>query len=42
MIDPAARGAWRELEAKLRPFIARRVNFPPEHGLRRSTTLAAV
>jgi len=25
MIAPAARGAWRELEAKLRPFIARRV-----------------
>jgi RNA polymerase sigma-70 factor (ECF subfamily) len=25
MIDPAARGAWRVLEAKLRPFIARRV-----------------
>lgn len=25
MIDPSARGAWRELEAKLRPFIARRV-----------------
>ncbi|MFO7180136.1 MAG: sigma-70 family RNA polymerase sigma factor [Pseudomonadota bacterium] len=25
MIDAAARGAWRELEAKLRPFIARRV-----------------
>lgn len=25
MIDPAARGAWRELEAKLRPFIARRL-----------------
>lgn len=25
MIDPAARGAWRDLEAKLRPFIARRV-----------------
>ncbi len=25
MIDPAARGAWRELEAKLRPFVARRV-----------------
>ncbi|HWV39981.1 MAG TPA: hypothetical protein VN033_16040 [Vulgatibacter sp.] len=24
MIEPAARGAWRELEAKLRPFIARR------------------
>lgn len=25
MIDPAARGAWRELEAKLRPFVTRRV-----------------
>lgn len=25
MIQPAARDAWRELEAKLRPFIARRV-----------------
>jgi len=25
MIDSAARGAWRDLEAKLRPFIARRV-----------------
>lgn len=25
MIDPAARGAWRVLEAKLRPFVARRV-----------------
>ena len=25
MIEPAARGAWRDLEAKLRPFIARRV-----------------
>lgn len=25
MIDPAARGAWRELETKLRPFVARRV-----------------
>jgi RNA polymerase sigma-70 factor (ECF subfamily) len=25
MIDPAARGAWRDLAAKLRPFIARRV-----------------
>jgi RNA polymerase sigma-70 factor, ECF subfamily len=25
MIDPAARGAWRDLDAKLRPFIARRV-----------------
>ncbi len=25
MIDPAARGAWRALEAKLRPFVSRRV-----------------
>lgn len=25
MIDPAARGAWRDLEARLRPFVARRV-----------------
>lgn len=25
MIDPAARGAWRELDARLRPFVARRV-----------------
>ncbi len=25
MIDRAARGAWRDLETKLRPFIARRV-----------------
>jgi RNA polymerase sigma-70 factor (ECF subfamily) len=25
MIDPAARGAWRDLEAKLRPFVARRI-----------------
>jgi RNA polymerase sigma-70 factor (ECF subfamily) len=25
MIEAAARGAWRELEAKLRPFVARRV-----------------
>ncbi len=25
VIDPGARGAWRELEAKLRPFVARRV-----------------
>jgi RNA polymerase sigma-70 factor, ECF subfamily len=25
MIDPAARGAWLDLDAKLRPFIARRV-----------------
>lgn len=26
MIDSAARGAWRDLEKKLRPFIARRVH----------------
>ncbi|MBS2017421.1 MAG: RNA polymerase sigma factor SigZ [Deltaproteobacteria bacterium] len=26
MIDASSRGAWRDLEAKLRPFIARRVN----------------
>ena len=25
MIDADARGAWRELEQKLRPFVARRV-----------------
>jgi RNA polymerase sigma-70 factor (ECF subfamily) len=25
MIEPGARGAWRDLESKLRPFIARRV-----------------
>lgn len=25
MIDAAARGAWRDLDAKLRPFVARRV-----------------
>jgi hypothetical protein len=25
MTEPAARGAWRELEAKRRPFVARRV-----------------
>jgi RNA polymerase sigma-70 factor (ECF subfamily) len=25
MIDPAERGTWREIEARLRPFIARRV-----------------
>jgi RNA polymerase sigma-70 factor (ECF subfamily) len=25
VIEPAARGAWRELDAKLRPFVARRV-----------------
>jgi len=28
MIAPAARDAWRELDAKLRPFIARRVRSP--------------
>jgi RNA polymerase sigma-70 factor, ECF subfamily len=26
MIDASARGAWQELEAKLRPFIARRIH----------------
>lgn len=30
MIDPAARGAWRELEDKLRPFVARRVQSPAD------------
>lgn len=25
MIEPTARGAWKELDAKLRPFVARRV-----------------
>ena len=30
MIDPAARGAWRDLEATLRPFIARRVRAPAD------------
>jgi RNA polymerase sigma-70 factor, ECF subfamily len=25
MIEPSARGAWRDLDAKLRPFVARRV-----------------
>lgn len=30
MIDSAARGAWRELEAKLRPFVARRVHTQPD------------
>ena len=25
MISPEARGAWRELESRLRPYIARRV-----------------
>ncbi len=28
MIDTAARGAWKDLDAKLRPFIARRVASP--------------
>lgn len=28
MIDAAARGAWKDLDAKLRPFIARRVRSP--------------
>lgn len=27
MIDPGARGRWRELEATLRPFVARRVRL---------------
>jgi RNA polymerase sigma-70 factor (ECF subfamily) len=26
MIDPSARGAWHELDARLRPFVARRVS----------------
>jgi len=30
MIDPAARGAWQELEGKLRPFVARRVQSPTD------------
>lgn len=30
MIDAAARGAWRDLETKLRPFIARRVRTPAD------------
>ncbi len=28
MITPAERGAWRDLEARLRPFVARRVRAP--------------
>ena len=28
MIDGAMRGAWRDLEGKLRPFVARRVSSP--------------
>lgn len=30
MIDPAARGVWRDLEAKVRPFVARRVRAPAD------------
>lgn len=30
VIAPAARGAWRDLEAKLRPFVARRVRAPSD------------
>jgi len=30
MIDSAARGAWQELEGKLRPFVARRVQSPTD------------
>jgi len=30
MIDPTARGAWQELEGKLRPFVARRVQSPTD------------
>lgn len=30
VIAPAARGAWRDLEAKLRPFIARRLSSPSD------------
>lgn len=30
MIEPAARGAWRELEGRLRPFVARRVPTPAD------------
>lgn len=30
MIDPAARGEWRELEGKLRSFVTRRVQSPPD------------
>lgn len=30
MIDGAARGAWTELDAKLRPFVARRVRSPAD------------
>jgi RNA polymerase sigma factor (sigma-70 family) len=30
MIEPAARGAWRELEARLRPYVERRVPSPAD------------
>lgn len=30
VIEPAQRGAWRDLEAKLRPFVARRVRAPAD------------
>jgi RNA polymerase sigma-70 factor (ECF subfamily) len=30
MIDPSTRGVWEDLEAKLRPFIARRVQNPAD------------
>jgi RNA polymerase sigma-70 factor (ECF subfamily) len=30
MIDPATRGAWQELRAKIRPFIARRIANPAD------------
>jgi RNA polymerase sigma-70 factor (ECF subfamily) len=30
MIAPEARGAWRELEARLRPYVARRVRGPAD------------
>jgi RNA polymerase sigma-70 factor, ECF subfamily len=30
MIDATARGAWRELEGKLRPFVAHRVRSPAD------------
>jgi RNA polymerase sigma-70 factor (ECF subfamily) len=30
MIEAAARGAWKELDAKLRPFVARRVRSPAD------------
>jgi RNA polymerase sigma-70 factor (ECF subfamily) len=30
MIEAAARGAWKDLDAKLRPFVARRVRSPAD------------